>query len=133
MRMLHIFTIFILNIELPLNIVNAYAPANVNPAPPGWSKDFWQRFVSVRIPILSWTFNVRIPSQKIYISTICQNDVGKNFCCQKHLYGRTDPVRIMKVSHPPGFTLLGALMYINLCISLYSHLPLCLNVLYNIS
>ncbi len=40
--------------------------------PPGWPRDFWwKKGLSVRILTLPLAFTVRIPSQKIYISTIC--------------------------------------------------------------
>ncbi len=39
---------------------------------PGWPKEFWQRkCFSVKILTLPWSFIVRIPSQMISISTIC--------------------------------------------------------------
>ncbi len=38
------------------------------PPPPGWTKEFCQRNVSVRIPTLPWTFT----SQNIYISVMLE-------------------------------------------------------------
>ncbi len=45
---------------------------NVNHRNPGWCKEcWWRKSLSVRIPTLPLAFMVRMPSQKIYISTIC--------------------------------------------------------------
>ncbi len=48
--------------------------------------------VYVRIPTLSWTFTIRMPSQKIYISTICNVKMMLEWLAgQNPRYGQTDP------------------------------------------
>ncbi len=54
--------------------VITYAHIDVNDVPSlGWPKEFWcRKGLSVRINTLTWLpFTVRLPFQKIYISTIC--------------------------------------------------------------
>ncbi len=59
--------------------------------PPGCPMEFRQRkCFSVRITTLPWTFTVRIPSQKIYFSTICNVRISEQ--CQKELLLSESPL-----------------------------------------
>ncbi len=78
---------------------------------PGWPKEFWWRnSLSIRILTLPWAVAVRIPSQNINISNICNVRMmsewyRKELLFQSPMYGRTypchNPVDGLGASHPP--------------------------------
>ncbi len=57
--------------------------------PPSYLKEFWWRKrLSIRISILPWVLTIRIPSQKIHISTICNVRMMPQCVPKSPVYGQ---------------------------------------------